>query len=315
MNKGNIIKTILFWLLVATVLYLIETLIGTGIKNSSYSHYYKVNLICGNSIKPQVAIFGSSVGEVGISSPKMAELLNKSCYNFSIDGTRFLQYNGLIKEHAHNNDSLELVILAETIMNLENNKAVTSIDRYVANISNSNIYQSLRDVQPDLAFKVRYVPFYKFIIMEHPYYKASMIGWANKLRKTDLSDPNLGFTPKYTDWQVDVDELNNNSKPIIMGLDSFILDKYRSTIRLLNKKNIKVLIVFMPTYIKGQELMLNMDAYRNTYAAMQNPLVQFYDMTSDTMCTNKANFYNNSHVNSAGAERVTQKIVDFVSRN
>lgn len=261
---------------------------------------------------PEIAVFGSSVGEVGVNTAAMATKMNRSCYNFSIDGTRFLQYNGLIKEHIANNPNLKMVILAETVFGLENNNALTSIDRYLAYSNNNNIYQSLRDVQPDLAFKVRYVPFYKFVVMEHPFYKASAMGWLNKIRKTSHTDLNRGYTPRPDTWQRDMDDINKKASIYNLRVDSMILNRYKETLFELSSRNIKTIIVFMPIHMDGQNLMSNMDNYRKTFTELTNENVQFLDLTVDSMCLDKKNFYNNSHVNTTGSEMVLNRIIEFI---
>src|ERR1041385_4065284 len=98
MKPNRVIQVIVFWLVLGLLLFCIEYGVKLGVRNSTYAQYAKVNIIADHKAKPTIAIFGSSVGEVGLNARMINDSLHTSAYNFSIDGTRFTQYKGLISE-------------------------------------------------------------------------------------------------------------------------------------------------------------------------------------------------------------------------
>jgi hypothetical protein len=267
-----------------------------------------VNSIAAHSGDPQIACFGSSVGEVGLNAQILEQRTGHTVYNFCLDGTRFKQYNGLIHELNDYATNCELVVMAETIFSLSPIDQLTEPDRYVAHIYNDNVYGSLHDVQPQLAWRMRYVPFYKFVVVKHSYYKASMLGWQSRLAKSNWSDPLKGFTPKNKMWEKSVDSLNRVGGPLMFTIDSAIVRAYKETVQGLRRKGRKVLIVIPPFQEDGLRLLPGLDKLRKTFADLQGDGVYFRDYSLTEMSAEKKYFYNNSHVNSLGADRFTEKV-------
>ena len=87
-----------FLILFFSFLYFFITILDFGVKSNTLDQTGKVNLVMKHDMDPNIVIFGSSVSEVGISPHIIEKITNRSCYNFSISGTRFKQYKCLIDE-------------------------------------------------------------------------------------------------------------------------------------------------------------------------------------------------------------------------
>jgi hypothetical protein len=295
-------KVVVFWVVLAVLLFSVEQLVDCGVRKSNYSWYNKVNLIMEHQADPEIAVFGSSVGEVGIDAPEIHRVTSRSIYNFSIDGTRFSQYRGLIAQLNQYTSRCRLVVLAETFFSLTPVDQLTEVDRYMAYIDNENIYTPLHDIQPELTWKLRYVPFYKFTAMKHPYYKASIYGWRQFISGASAPDSSLGYTPKYMSWEPGLDEENRIAKPITVVVEENATEDYRATISKLVGKGMKVLIVLPPIYKDGLTRLVNIDGLRKTFSSMSGEGVSFVDYSICDLSSNKEYFYNNSHLNASGAK-------------
>lgn len=293
----------LFWGILFVILFILSEIIDFGVRKSDYAHYYKVNLIGDKRIDPEIAVFGSSVGEVGVQPTIIESISHKKTYNFSIDGTRFIQYRGLIEELNKNSNTCKLFIFVETFFTLSKVDQLTAADRYMAHISNDRIYESLYDVQPELTWELRYIPFYKFVAMNHSYYKASIIGLKSWFMHTSFNDPLKGYTPKYKSWEYDMDSLNKHTSPINIIIDSFAINRYRQTIRELESQGRKVMIIIPPFQTDGLKLIPNLDILRKTFASLAGKNVFFKDYSLNSLSADKSYFYNNSHLNDEGAKR------------
>lgn len=310
--RKNLQRILLFWLLLGVLLFGIDYIIQAGVRNCTYAQYNKVNIIAGHKVNPHIAIFGSSVGEVGVNTRMISDSMNALAYNFSIDGTRYMQYKGLISELNHYADSCKMVIFVENFFTLTPIHQLTEVDRYIAHINNNRIYESLYQIQPDLVWKLRYVPFYKLIAMKHSYYKAALGGLKNLKNGMTLTDPYLGFTPRDISWQADMDSLNRLGNKIEVSIDTVIFNAYKETVQQLQKKGRRVLIIIPPLYKEGLQLLHNLEAERAAFKSLVGNGVYFIDFSDCNLSRDKKYFYNNSHLNSIGADIFTQMLLNDI---
>ncbi|HTJ53438.1 MAG TPA: hypothetical protein VL443_28480 [Cyclobacteriaceae bacterium] len=310
MKKKAIIQSVLFLVILILLLTIVIRTLDFGVRNSSYAQYAKVNYIGNHRADTQLAFFGSSVGEVSLNANLIEEQTGKSAYNYCIDGTRFMQYDGLIKEFNAYSINCEMVVFAETFFSLSKVDQLTEVDRFLPYINNETIYTSLYFIQPELMWKLRYIPFYKFIVAKQGYYKAAALGLKEMIGgKSLLRDDTLkGFTPKKLHWQVGLDELNKASKPIEIQLDTIALQHYSSTIEEIRKKGRKVLIVIPPIHEDGLRLLPDLEKLRKTLASMERDGVYFRDYSMSDLSREKNYFYNNSHVNELGARKFSKHL-------
>jgi len=307
MNRIQLIRIFLFCLILFAFLWCIDKFIAYGASRSPYSYYHKIALIGAHKTDPEVAVFGSSVGEVAVNASQLSAQTNRTAYNLCIDGTRFLQYNGLIREFNQYSTHCKLVVMAETFFSLSKIDQLTEPDRYLAFIDKPNIYQSLHDIQPDLTWKLKCVPFYRFVVAENQYYKASFLGLKHILTKALENDSLLGFTPRYKEWETGLDKFNSTSKRMDITVDSATVSEYMQTLIALRKKGKKVLLIIPPIQEDGLKL-LGMNELRKTLSSMEGEGIYFRDYSSIDLSRNKKYFYNNSHLNAKGARAFTGRL-------
>ena len=314
MRKKHWRIALLFVFPLVFVLYCAERVIDAGVRNSDYRHFQKVNLIVSKGVNPEIAVFGSSVGEVGIDIPVLEKITGMSAYNFSIDGTRFMQYRGLIREFNKLSDSGKAVVFAETFFTLEPIDRLTEVDRYVAHIRNKNIYNSLLTIQPGLVRKIRYVPFYKFIVMNHTYYWASVKGWMNKLgiKKEHQQDSLKGFTPRKESWDINLDQFNRETKPLHIQIDTSILRNYNLMLDELLLMGRKVFIIIPPVQSSAMGLFENFDELQQAFASLRRDGVYFLDYSASSLSPDKKYFYNNTHLNDEGAAKFSVQLANDI---
>ncbi|MCX6210457.1 MAG: hypothetical protein NTZ59_13405 [Bacteroidetes bacterium] len=205
--KKQIILSIKFVIFLVVILVIVDGIIGFGIRQNTTSVFAKPIKICNNINAPSIAIFSSSVGEMGYDCDIIESTLHQTAYNFSLNGTRFLQYKGLIDELSNSSKNTKIVVLSEAIFSFEKLKAVNEIERFLPCISNNNVYKSLHNIQPDLTFKCRYIPFYKYIAASSNYYLNSFIGLKNFISHKKNIDSLKGQTRVYRNWEADQDTI------------------------------------------------------------------------------------------------------------
>lgn len=309
MNKNNFLPLIKFTLFSASILFAIDFAITFGAKKSDRGWFGKINTIVHNPIKESIVVFGSSVGEVGIIPKIIADTFSTSTYNYSIDGTPFIQYEGLINQFIENNSSTKCIILAETFNSLSKKNQITEMERYLAQINNPHIYNSLHTIQPDLAWKCRYVPFYKYVAVTHNYYLSSIKGYMNYFGERGPIDSLLGYIPHYREWESDADEAIRKAGKIDVVVDSAVKSHYIKTIKNITDKNIKVFIILMPTFTLVSEKYIDLAELRTALTKIAElEGVTFLDATKLPICNEKTNFYNSTHLNFTGSTLFTKII-------
>lgn len=300
-------------MLVFIILFGIQALLDKGVRQSGYGYFNKINLLAEHKLDPEIAIFGSSVSEVGLDPAIIKISTGLETYNFSIDGTSFVQLNGLLKEFSRYSKKCKIVILTEFFQSFEKRSQLTEVQRFAAHISNDNIYNSLYSVQPDLAWKIRNIPFYKFIVIEHPYYKASLLGWKKMVLNTPEMDTSMGFYPKNLSWDPEMDNINKKTKPIFIKVDKEIVEEYRKTLQLLKENGRKVIILLPPIQKDGRTLISNLEFFKATCKELAGDDIYFLDCSSMELTENKEFFYNNAHVNRKGSIIFSNRVGAFLN--
>lgn len=286
-----------------------------GVKHSTYSQTWKVNLIAEHKIDPEIIIFGSSVGEAGIDPLILNRECGLSSFNCCIDGTRFSQYKGLIDEYNAYSVSNKCVVMVETYFSFEPTCSLTSIERYAAHIRNQRIYNALVAVQPDLAWKCRYIPFYKLIAVSHVYYKNAAIGWANYLKGVDLLNGSSGQAPVDRGWDPDQDEHLKSMKLFQAEVNDRVLQNYRDAIVRIAASGRKVVLVLPPFYQEMHNV-VDFTLMRETLRSLStNSNTLFLDYSESHITTEKQNFYNAGHLNRKGASTFSRELAEGLMRN
>src|SRR3954469_17508106 len=241
-EKPAIIFGTIGWLLLAGLSFLIDT----GVRHSDAEETGKVNKIVNHAIDPDLIVFGSSVSQVGLDPSILKNKTNLSTYNCSINGTRFLQYKGLIDEFASYSKTNKYVVFVESFFSFEPVGALYMPEYFLAEVDNPNLYNALHAIQPDLVWKSRYVPFYKYITVSYRYYKNSMIGWQKIIDAKKNNDPLGGYSPVDRHWEADADEAIRETKPFKVVIDTNIVREYIATVRKLQARGQKVFLVLTP---------------------------------------------------------------------
>jgi len=314
--KKRFYLALAFVLQFVIIAFLINSLIDFGVRRSSFEQYGKVNSICSRTIDPQLIVFGSSVSEVGVSPAILAQRTGLNVYNASIDGTRFQQLTGLIRYFNTYSTNCKTVVLCETYFTFSRIDAISKLDRYLANLDNDLIYHSLYKMQPDLVWKCRHIPLYKFIVQDKDYYKNSFNGWKNFISgNTNKTDAQLGYYPVDRMWEADQDEVLKAIKPFKIEIDQEILAEYEKTIVELEKKHRNVVIVLPPVYKKISNEITDFTPLRNTFRYLASKYnCHFFDFSINEIGDRKQYFYNSNHVNLQGSMLFSQLLADSLIR-
>jgi hypothetical protein len=315
MTKANVYTVIKFIAGFILLIFGFSYIVDFGVRKSESDQLGKVNRIAEHKVDPDLIVFGSSVGEVGINTPLLSKELKVSAFNCSIDGTRFQQYQGLMKEFLSYSTKNKIVCLVETYFSFEPVDALTSIERYTAQLCKDSIFKPLYAIQPDLAWKSRYVPLYKYIPASNVYYKNALIGWKNFLGYGE-KDTLLGYTPIYQNWQRDADSIIQSIHKFSAVANGKIILQYQNVIQQFKNKGRKVFIIFPPVYKRLSEEIVDLTILRKALAEVAHKTgAVFLDYSNASgYSDDKKLFYNGNHMNGEGSSMFTRKLADTLKR-
>jgi hypothetical protein len=312
-NKNYGLVVLIFSLTGIFLLWLITFIIDFGVKHSDDTQVGVVNRIMDHQIDPQIIAFGASAGEVSIDPEIIQKRTGLTCFNSCINGTRFLQYQGLINEFNAYSENNKVMILSESYFSFEKISAVTSIETYLPHLNNDNVYHSLFMIQPDLTWKCKYIPFYKYIAATHIYYKNAAIGWNNFLHHRSYSG--LGYFPVDRNWEPDADATIESMGRFVITFDPVIIDQYIKVIRNAESRNRKVVILLTPEFSEMLEKVTDINPLRaklDSIATVTKAV--FLDFTTQPICKDKTMFYNSIHLNETGSKIFSAILADSLKK-
>lgn len=314
-NKQELYKVLkngLGFLFFLTVLLLtFEKGLAWLVRQSDSGKTGKINLIMAHKIDPEILFMGSSVAEVGFNPKLISQQLNKSTYNAAIDGTTIIQSQFVINEFLSYSQNCEEIVIGLAFFSFGDKDSMTEPSRYLAHFSNKYTKRTIRNISPNLYYKLQYVPFYSFTQVKHTYYKNAVLGLKNIISGKQLQADKLnGFMPHNTPWngeRIDSTQFGNSTAP----LSELTIADYGDIISQIKQQGIEPILVITPMFINGQKLFRNYDKYIKTVEdlALRNQ-IKLYDFSKSAIVNDAANFYNNGHLNSNGSHLFSSQVAD-----
>lgn len=302
MNKQKLIRTLCFVLGIGLLLFTLNKVFIIGVQHAEHAQTGKVSLLMNHSIDPQVIIFGASNGETGIDPKMLQQQIGKTVFNLSLDGTSVRQFGDLVREFNDYSEHAETIVFALGPFAFQKETLPSSMNRYYAWVDNSHIRNNafLNEV-PEFR-KLKYVPFYGFVLYDSDFYKSAVDGWSRMLHHPVLPSTreHQGWKPMAIEWG------ENNSVTAVdnstLSIDSSVVSDYKSLVVELNKKGRKVVFVLMPCQQEAMNHFMGYEQLRKTVKNLSVGPNQYIDLSVDSMSLDKKYFYNYTHLNVTGAE-------------
>lgn len=292
--KRRVIKAVLFVVFVISIVAVVQWLVDYAYNKTSKN---KFNLLLNHDIDEEVMIFGSSVAYVHFDPATITKYTGLSCYNMGWDGIFFLQYEPVIKEYISFQKKCKCIVIACDFDNLGKTNLITRPDLFMSHLSNRYVYQSLSTIEPDNINRAKFIPGYKLGLLSKTFY-------SNFITK-QKNDKNNGFEAHDWVWK----DTTDITQPFNTRFEEDVYSNFSNTVKAINAKGIKVVIVLTPMFHKGYRLVKNAEKIKNCYKALDNHQAGVYvlDYSTDSMGLNRQYFYNNSHLNSVGAAEFSEK--------
>lgn len=260
-----------------------------------------------------IAVYGSSRAWVHVDPRILSDSLEKSCYNFGIDGHNFpLQYLRHLELIKHNKKPSK-IILSVDMFTLQKRKDLYEPDQFLPfMLWNNNIRNYTGSY---ISYKITdyYLPLVRF----GGKYNAIKMCMGQLFHKDKIAEyRHKGFRAMDRAWNSDLEKAKSQNKSYVVKTDPESIELFEKFIRECKEEDIELIIVYSPEYLEGQQFVSNRKDIMNMFQsyATQNKLL-FLDYSSDSICLNKNLFYNASHLNKQGAAVFSSKLAHDLKGN
>lgn len=304
--KKFLLDLIIFLLICGIIMAAISFAADSGFKNGNYPAYSVWNGMEKGTINTDVLIQGNSHARVQFSPFTIDSAIGSNSFNVSADGIGFdVQYARYRLYQKHNRKPKMIIQCCDYIF-LGPSVHLYDQDQYLPYLNDRDLMNAVTKI--DLPFYCKYVPFLKW--QNQP--KALFTGLRNFLGhpRADSTQINKGFAPKDFAWQTNaVADFRKMYPHYVPDFDQKIFAQFEAFLQSCKNDSIKVVMVMPPTYAPFQKTILLRNGYlgllRETAAKYQ---AVFLDFSEDSICNNRAYFYNYTHLNRTGAVLFSQKL-------
>lgn len=260
------------------------------------------NDIYNGNIDAEIAIYGSSRSWIHINPKIIKDSLNIKAYNFGIDGHNFwLQYLRNI-EYLKYNKQPELIVMSVDVFTLAKRKDLYEMKQFLPYMLwNKNI--------------IEYTSSYNGFGIED--YYLPLLRYYGKTRGLHLTSANTikepyrtnGYRGIQKEWNTDLSLAKEKMDQFSINIDSKSMDLFEQFLLECKTNKIKVILVYTPEYIEGQEFVKNRKEIITLFNEFSNKHnLLFLDYSNDEISLHKDYFYNASHLNKKGSELFTSKL-------
>lgn len=262
------------------------------------------NDIYNGDITADIAIYGSSRAYRHIDPDIVKSSLNLEAYNFGMSGHNFwLQYLRH-QEYLKYNNKPKFIILSVDIFSLQKREDLFQSNQFLPfMLWNQDIKK----------YTSSYLGFtngdYYFPLVRY----SGTIRTLKKSIKLSKKQPSKyrknGYKGAERSWNNDLSKAKKRLSQYKINIDTSSVDLFDQFLSESKEKNIKVILIYTPEYIEGQEFVENREEVISIYEDFAKRYnLCFLDYSNDILCTKKELFYNSTHLNIKGAEIFTRKL-------
>jgi hypothetical protein len=305
-------KILLFSFPLLVALYPLDLFFSHLLRQSNaYRGEFEVmNDILDGDAACDIAIYGSSRAWVHFHPGILHDSMKMTVYNFGIDGHNFwLQYMRHV-EFLKYNPQPKIIILSVDIYTLQKRKDLYQMEQFLPYMLwNRNVYEYTRSYEG-------YTTADYFIPLLRYSGKASPM----KMVLTELFRP--GISPPYRyrgyvgmdkPWGSDLERAMELSDAYHVDVDSASVTLLEAFVRECQRRKIRLIFVYAPEYIEGQEYVENRSEVMHLFHRMAlRHAVPFLDYSDSDFSKRRDLFYNSGHLNKQGSQLFSARLASDV---
>jgi hypothetical protein len=265
------------------------------------------NDIYSGTIDADIAIYGASRAVMHFNPVVLGDSLHKSCKNMGINGLGFWHVYLRHLEYLKHNKHPKYIIFSIDIASLVRDKNLFNRDQFLPYmLFNEDMRKTLNSVN-SFTLSDYYVPLGRYCG------RRDAINCAIKhMLGIDHSAPfrRNGYAAVDTKWNDDFDNARKKLGTYNILIDSSTIILFDKFLADCSSDNIKIILVYSPEFIDGQNFVKNRNEIIELYARYSKKYnIPFLDYSDDEICYKKEYFYNASHLNKTGSDLFMQKFI------
>lgn len=272
----------------------------------------KINSVMNHDLDVDLTIWGASTAYVNFNPQILIDSLGYSSINMGIDGTSIDQYNGLLEEYlSYSTNSKYVIITFDVHGGLVNRSRLYHLHNWLHHVKNETIYNCLSDVDPELMFKVKHVPFYSLTLYDKhsfPYFRQAILN-----QETEYKFDNYGYKPNGI-GSIDTSLIQLASVETEVDTGQRCIRKIITSSLKAKEQNITPIVVITPCYEKGMKKLTGIDMVFTATRSLKKNGIEVFDLSSCYMSKNPKYFRDNTHLNSIGADELTRLLVNEIKK-
>ena len=194
------------------------------------------------------------------------------------------------------------VVLAETFLTFDPRPAIAAPGRLLPHADVPTVAETLDEIDPTLARRLRYVPLYSFAVADGEYYRTAARGLLSLLHRPPVDNLRLGFHA--VDQPFQRVELRSRATP-----SPRLEERFVETLELLRRRGLRPAVVVTPVQAGCQASVPGFAAHRRRLRELTAGRGLFLDYSLHPVAAAEESFYNCGHLNAVGAARFSRAFV------
>jgi hypothetical protein len=281
--------------------------VNRGLQSMDTSIYGVTNRLMQGKINAQVVITGSSRAASHYDPRIISAETRLRAFNLGRNGSQTDMQLAVLETYLKHNRRPLVVVHNLDGFSFETTREVYNAAQYVPYLSDSNLYEPLRRIDPEI-WKSRYVPLYGYVAEDMSFAwllgLKALIGW---YPRETLHD---GFDPRPISWSDEFERFKaENPHGIRWPVEPEGVRLVNKLAEICRENKSRLVLVYSPEFTGIQSLTLNrkqiFSRFREMAARNQLPLWDYSDWkhAGDT-----AYFANSEHLNATGAKVFSEEL-------
>jgi hypothetical protein len=301
--KKFVIKSLIFALSFLAMAYVTDEITSDSLRKSKQGYFGVWNVLLTGKINADIVINGSSRAWVQIDPAVLERQFHKRTYNIGIDAYAFhMQYcRYLLLVQRSKIPKTIIQVLDYSIFNKA--EYLYYPDQFFPYLSDSTINKCISEYK-GISRLDQMIPFFRYRGKTQLFSHAAKI-----LLRPDLNEPDRynGFQAQNFPWNDDLEKAKLSFPNYHEPVDSSVVNLFRKYIEDCQHRGIKLIFVYPPDYIEGQDFVKNRkDIFALFERIAKHYQIPYYDYSNHPMAMERKYFYNTEHLNASGSELFTR---------
>jgi hypothetical protein len=275
-------------------------------KTIASGEYSTWNDLYDGKINGDVIVYGSSRAVSHFDPFILEDSLHSNCYNLGVDGHNFWMQYFRHTEMLKYNPKPKVIILSLDAATLTEKGNVFNADQFLP-------YMFFDEAIADYTASYNYFSTFDFHVPLVRYF-GNHRAIFHSLKLLFISQPDTlerkkGYRGQRLDWNSDLLEARKILTSYKVDIDEDAVNLFKQFVTECRESGIRLVFVFSPHYIEGQQFIQNYDSIMTMYDDLSTKYnIPFLNYSTDSISSSKKYFYNSSHLNKKGSELFSRKL-------